>query len=108
MLLPGPELARIAATVRRCGVFVSLGLNERTEASVGCLWNSNVFIGEDGSVLNHHRKLVPTFFEKLVWANREGAGLAVTPTRLDPVGMRDRCQDHNHNTLHDTIGQCEL
>jgi aliphatic nitrilase len=87
MLLPGPELARIAATVRRCGVFVSLGVNERTEASVGCLWNSNVLIGEDGSVLNHHRKLVPTFFEKLVWANGDGAGLAVTPTRLGRIGM---------------------
>ncbi len=87
VLVPGPEVARVAATARRCGVFVSLGLNERTEASVGCLWNANVLIGEDGAILNHHRKMVPTFYEKLVWANGDGAGLCVSDTRLGRIGM---------------------
>lgn len=87
MLIPGPELARIAETARKCGVFVSLGVNEGTKASVGCIWNTNVLIGDDGRILNHHRKLVPTFFEKLVWANGDGAGLAVSETRLGRIGM---------------------
>jgi len=87
MLVPGPELARIAATTRRCGVFVSLGLNEGTKASVGCIWNANVLIGDDGAILNHHRKLVPTFYEKLVWANGDGAGLRVCETRLGRIGV---------------------
>ena len=87
MLAPGPELARIAATARKCGVVVSLGFNEGTKASVGCIWNSNVLIGDDGTILNHHRKLVPTFFEKLVWANGDGAGLKVSETRLGRIGM---------------------
>jgi aliphatic nitrilase len=87
MLAPGPELSRVAAAAKRAGVFVSLGFNERTEASVGCIWNSNVLIGEDGAVLNHHRKLVPTFWEKLVWANGDGAGLVVNETRIGRIGM---------------------
>ena len=58
---PGPELERIAGAARRHGVIVSLGFNEGTADSVGCLWNSNVLIGEDGAILNHHRRLVPTF-----------------------------------------------
>ena len=87
MLAPGPELSRVAAAARRAGVFVSLGFNERTEASVGCIWNSNVLIGDDGTVLNHHRKLVPTFWEKLVWANGDGAGLVVNETRIGRVGV---------------------
>jgi nitrilase len=87
MLVPGPELARISATARRAGVFVSLGLNERTDASVGCIWNSNVLVGDNGAVLNHHRKLVPTFWEKLVWANGDGAGLTVTATKIGRIGM---------------------
>ena len=87
MLAPGPELGRVAAAAKRCGVFVSLGFNERTEASVGCIWNSNALIGDDGTVLNHHRKLVPTFWEKLVWANGDGAGLTVAQTRIGKVGM---------------------
>ena len=80
-------MARVAATARACGVFVSLGFNEGTPASVGCIWNANVLIGDEGAVLNHHRKLVPTFFEKLVWANGDGAGLRVCETRLGRIGM---------------------
>lgn len=87
MLVPGPELTRICSTARKCGIFVSLGFNEGTKASVGCIWNANVFIGEDGSILNHHRKLVPTFYEKLTWANGDGAGLRVSETRLGRIGM---------------------
>jgi aliphatic nitrilase len=84
---PGPELERVAAVARRHGVIVSLGFNEGTADSVGCLWNSNVLIGEDGALLNHHRKLVPTFWEKLTWANGDGAGLRVCDTRLGRIGV---------------------
>lgn len=83
----GPELARVAAAARACGVFVSLGFNEGTTASVGCIWNANVLIADDGAILNHHRKLVPTFFEKLVWASGDGAGLRVCETRLGRIGV---------------------
>jgi aliphatic nitrilase len=84
---PGPELDRIAGAARRHGMVVSLGFNEGTADSVGCLWNTNVLIGEDGAILNHHRKLVPTFFEKLTWANGDGAGLRVSETRLGRIGV---------------------
>lgn len=83
---PGPELDRVAAAARRAGVFVSLGFNELSPASVGCLWNANVLMGDDGVILNHHRKLVPTFWEKLTWANGDGAGLRVIDTRLGRIG----------------------
>ena len=83
----GPELGRICATARRCRTVVSIGFNEVGEASVGCIWNSNVLIDEHGRIVNHHRKLVPTFWEKLVWANGDGAGLRVCETPLGRVGM---------------------
>ncbi len=84
---PGPELERIAGAARRAGIIVSLGFNEGTADSVGCLWNSNILIGEDGAILNHHRKLVPTFWEKLTWANGDGAGLRVVETKVGRVGV---------------------
>jgi aliphatic nitrilase len=87
LVLPGPELARLCEAARSNGVFVSIGINERAEVSVGCLWNANLLIGDDGQVLNHHRKLVPTFYEKLVWANGDGAGLKVCDTRIGRIGM---------------------
>src|SRR5207247_10697039 len=52
---PGPELERIAGAARRHGVIVSLGFHEGTADSVGCLWNSNVLIGQDGAIRTQHR-----------------------------------------------------
>ena len=87
MLIPGAELDRVCATARKFSIVVSLGLNERAESSLGCLYNSNVLIGEDGTVLNHHRKIVPTFYEKLTWAAGDGAGLRVCETACGRIGM---------------------
>jgi aliphatic nitrilase len=82
----GPEVEEIAAEAARSAVFVSLGFSERSHASVGCLWNSNVLIDDHGAVANHHRKLVPTFYEKLVWAAGDGAGLRVVNTPVGRIG----------------------
>ena len=85
--LTDPSIRAIRMAARRHGVFVSLGFTEGTDASVGCIWNSNILIGDDGSILNHHRKLMPTFYEKLVWAAGDARGLRVSPTRLGKLGM---------------------
>ena len=85
--VPGPEIKRLCIEARRHGVLVSVGISEATAASVGCLWNSNLLIDSDGSILNHHRKLVPTFFEKLIWSNGDGVGLRVSNTEIGKVGM---------------------
>jgi aliphatic nitrilase len=85
--IDGPELALIRQTARRKGVFVSIGFTEGTKTSVGCLWNANALIGADGTLLNHHRKLVPTWYEKLIWANGDGSGLRVCATELGRIGM---------------------
>lgn len=84
--VPGPEVAAIAAAAKKHGVCVSMGISERSTVSVGCIWNSNVLIGENGELLNHHRKLVPTFYEKLVWAGGDGHGLRVADTPFGRIG----------------------
>jgi len=85
--IDGPELAKIAETARECEVFVSMGFNEGTTVSDGCIWNANVLMDDAGNILCHHRKIVPTFYEKLIWAPGDGAGLEVCPTRLGRIGM---------------------
>jgi nitrilase len=85
--IDGPEIAKVRMAAKRHDVLVSLGITEGTAASVGCLWNSNILIGPDGAILNHHRKLVPTFYEKLVWANGDGRGLTVVDSRIGRIGM---------------------
>lgn len=83
----GPEVTRIREAARAAGIVVSIGISERSPASLGCLWNSNLLIGQDGGLLNHHRKLVPTFYEKLVWAAGDGAGLRVVETAIGRIGQ---------------------
>jgi nitrilase len=85
--LDGPALQKVRMAARRHGVHVSLGFTEGTDASVGCIWNSNVLIGPDGGVLNRHRKLVPTFYEKLIWSNGDARGLRVADTEIGRLGM---------------------
>ena len=85
--VPGAEVQQLCDAAREHSIFVSIGVSERSPASVGCLWNSNLMIGADGALLTHHRKLVPTFYEKLVWANGDGEGLAVRDTEIGKLGM---------------------
>jgi nitrilase len=85
--IDGPEITKIRMAARRYAVIVSIGITEGTIASVGCLWNTNILIGSDGTILNHHRKLVPTFYEKLAWANGDGRGLRVVETEIGRLGM---------------------
>jgi aliphatic nitrilase len=83
----GPEVKAIRDEARALGIMVSIGISEKSPASVGAIWNSNLLIGDDGEILNHHRKLVPTFYEKLIWSGGDGAGLRVVDTRLGRIGQ---------------------
>ncbi|MBO1326171.1 carbon-nitrogen hydrolase family protein [Acetobacter sp. TBRC 12305] len=82
----GPEIIAIREAASRLGLIVQMGFTEGTDMSVGCLWNSTLLIGDDGSVLNHHRKLVPTYYEKMVWTPGDGAGLRVVQTPIGRIG----------------------
>ncbi|WP_186262171.1 carbon-nitrogen hydrolase family protein [Burkholderia gladioli] len=84
--VPGPEVRQLQEAARRHGVIVSIGINEGTHVSPACIWDSNLLIGADGRLLNRHRKLVPTYWEKLSWANGDGSGLRVVDTPLGRIG----------------------
>ena len=45
-----------------------------------------MLIGPDGTVLNRHRKLMPTNPERMVWAAGDASGLRVVPTPMGRVG----------------------
>ena len=73
-----------ARKLREAGV---LGLNERNaEASGATLFNSLLFIGRDGGILGRHRKLVPTYTERLVWGRGDGSSLNVVDTPVGKIG----------------------
>jgi nitrilase len=72
----GPELAAIADAAARCGVHVVLGFVERgTSTATGSTFASLATISPNAGVVIVHRKLVPTYEERLVWAHGDGHGL---------------------------------
>ena len=87
LYVDGPEIEELRRAARRHEIVVSMGFSERNPASLGSVWNSNVLIGADGNVLSHHRKIVPTFYEKLIWTPGDGHGLRVVATPIGRLGV---------------------
>ncbi|MEM0117465.1 MAG: carbon-nitrogen hydrolase family protein [Conexivisphaerales archaeon] len=68
-------------------IYLSVGITEKNSNSIGTLWNTNLLISPSGRLLNVRRKLVPTWAEKLTWANGDGSGLSVAKTELGNLGV---------------------
>ena len=69
------------------GVVVVVGIHERDgQFSRATLYNTLVTIGSDGSVLNHHRKLIPTNPERMIWGQGDGTGLRVVDATFGRLG----------------------
>ncbi|GAB6848369.1 MULTISPECIES: carbon-nitrogen hydrolase family protein [Paraburkholderia] len=95
--LPGPEIAKIAQAAARHRINVVIGVNERNRHGIGTLYNTVVTIADDGRILGRHRKLVPTWAEKLTWAPGDASALRVHDTSIGPLGAL-ACGE-NTNTL---------
>jgi len=82
------QLAPVRQAALDAGVTLVLGIDER-DGSVGrsTLYNSVVVIGDHGEILNHHRKLVPTNPERMVWGFGDGAGLRAVDTPAGRIGV---------------------
>lgn len=104
----GPEIALLRDKAKELGVCVSMGFSERSRHSSGSLWNSNVIISESGEILSHHRKLAPTFWEKLVWSSGDGYGLRVCDTeKAGRVGMLICGENTNPLARYSMMAQAE-
>jgi nitrilase len=81
------ELAPLRNAARTNEVTVVCGLNERDgRLSRATIYNTVVVVGEDGNILNRHRKLMPTNPERMVWGFGDGSGLKVVDTPVGKVG----------------------
>ena len=74
----GGDLAVVEKLCTQRNIAVYLGVIERaTDRSAHSLYASLVYIAPEGGVHSVHRKLCPTYEERLVWSPGDGHGLQV-------------------------------
>ena len=88
LALDSPEMQQLREQALKREIVLLLGINERVPSGRGnrSLYNSIVTIDADSAIVNHHRKLRPTYTEQLVWAQGDGAGLGAVETAAGRVG----------------------
>jgi nitrilase len=83
--VPGPETDIISEACRKHHIMAAIGVTERPARS-GTLYNTLLYFGADGAIVGRHRKLVPTFAERIVWGAGEGTTLRTIETEHGILG----------------------
>jgi nitrilase len=81
--VPSADTERLGSIAREHGVYVAVGVNE---LDGGTIYNALLVFAPDGSLALHHRKLMPTNHERLVWGLGDGRGLETIATPLGNIG----------------------
>jgi nitrilase len=85
--VPGPATDALCRAAREAAVHVVVGIHEQdADFSQGTIYNSLLFISDEGRILGAHRKLVPTHAERIVWGQGDGSTLHVFDTPLGRLG----------------------
>lgn len=86
--VPSPAIDQLCRLAKEKKVVIVTGINEKVNSGVGngTIYNSLLIINSDGSIGNHHRKLMPTYTEKLLYGTGDGQGLKAVDTPLGRIG----------------------
>ncbi|RBR15671.1 hypothetical protein FVER53590_13327 [Fusarium verticillioides] len=85
------QMRRIQRAVKKAGMLVVLGYSERDGAS---LYMGQSFIGTDGEIIHHRRKVKPTHVERTIWGEGQAESLqVVVDSKFGKVGALN-CWEH--------------
>ncbi|PZQ47329.1 MAG: Nit6803 family nitriliase [Rhodovulum sulfidophilum] len=88
--IPSDETRAVAEAAKKRGAVIVLGVNERDG---GSLYNTQLIFDADGSLKLRRRKITPTYHERMIWGQGDGAGLRVVETAVGRVGAL-ACWEH--------------
>ena len=74
--VPDDSTRKLGEAAKEAGINVVIGMHERnSESSNASLFNSLLFIDDQGLIMGTHRKLIPTGGERLIWSQGDGSTL---------------------------------
>jgi nitrilase len=85
VVIPSPAADRLGAIAREHEVWLVVGVEER-ERHGGTIYNTLLYFSPEGSLVERHRKLVPTGAERTVWGMGDGSTLRVVDTPSGRLG----------------------
>ena len=88
--IPSATTHAIGEACKQAHIVVSIGVNERDR---GTLYNTQLLFDADGTLLQHRRKISPTYHERLVWGQGDGSGLRVVDSAVGRIGQL-ACWEH--------------
>ena len=83
--IPGREVEALQSAARDAGAYVVVGVCEKLPNTFGTLFNTQVWLGPDGSYLGKHQKLMPTVGERLVHMGGYGDTFGAIQTDFGPA-----------------------
>ncbi|HVZ51122.1 MAG TPA: nitrilase-related carbon-nitrogen hydrolase, partial [Pseudolabrys sp.] len=64
--IPGPETDALCEAARSVNAYVVIGVCEKIPQTMGTMFNTQLYIGPDGTLIRKHQKIMPTVGERLV------------------------------------------
>ena len=105
--IPGPETHQLCQAAKNNKVVICIGVNETIGSgkASGTIFNTLIIINEKGEIANHHRKLMPTYTEKLIYGMGDGMGLKSVETaygRINGLICWEHWMPLARQTMHDS------
>lgn len=106
--IPSPAFYELQQIAKDNNVFLSIGVSEKApHQSIGVMWNTNLIFDRNGNLIARHRKLLPTWSEKLVWSFGDGSTLNVHDTEIGRIGALICGENTNSLAKYALISQGE-
>jgi aliphatic nitrilase len=90
VVIPSAATQAIGDACRQAGLVASVGVNERDG---GTIYNAQLLFDKDGSLIQHRRKISPTYHERMVWGQGDGSGLRAVESAVGRIGSL-ACWEH--------------